>query len=165
MAASSQTAKQKRIFYALLLAAGIITADLWTKAWILSKYSNGELPEQVNGFFNLVLVLNSGVSFGFLRELGQYNAYILSLLAGAITLFLFIWLIREKAPSLFIHLALGSAIGGAIGNIIDRVRFGAVVDFVDLHAFGYHWPAFNVADSAISIAMIALIILIFFKKN
>jgi signal peptidase II len=103
----------------------------------------------VTPFFNLVLIWNRGVSFGFLgQESSDWLPWLLTALALAIMTVLAWWL-REAANRLMV-LALGLVIGGAFGNIIDRLRFGAVVDFLDFYIAEFHWPAFNVADSAIT---------------
>ncbi|MCB1556607.1 MAG: signal peptidase II, partial [Alphaproteobacteria bacterium] len=106
--------------------------------------------------FNLVLVWNKGISFGMFTQHGDYGPYILSALSLAIAGFFLIWLLRTTNRRL--ALSIGLVIGGAIGNVIDRLRFGAVVDFLDFHWKDWHYPAFNVADSAIVIG-IAFIVL------
>jgi len=106
-------------------------------------------------FFNLVAGWNRGVSFGmFNSETAVAGVFIA--LAGLIVVLLSVWLFRaERTP---IALALGLVIGGALGNVIDRIRFGAVFDFLDFHVFGRHWPAFNVADAAISLGAAFLLL-------
>lgn len=115
-------------------------------------------------FFNLVMVWNKGISFGLFNDHGDYGPLLLTLMAGAIAVGFFIWLLRCK--SALTAMALVGIIGGAIGNMVDRIRFGAVADFLDVHAFGWHWPAFNIADSTISIG-IALLLLdsLFFEHR
>lgn len=115
-----------------------------------------ERPMRVTGFFDLVLVWNRGVSFGMLNSLGAYGPWLLTGFAVIVALALAVWLVR--AENLGQRLALSLVIAGALGNAIDRVRFGAVVDFISLHAGGYYWPAFNVADSAICIGAGLLLI-------
>lgn len=110
----------------------------------------------VTDFFNLVLVWNEGVSFGMLQHGHEAAPYLLSVLALAVCLWLHRWLL--KAETRGIALALGLIIGGALGNVIDRLLYGAVVDFLDFHVAGHHWPAFNVADSAICIGVIMLLL-------
>lgn len=110
---------------------------------------------EITSFFNLVMVWNTGVSFGLMR--GQDKGPILLIaLASAITLFFLIWLLRTNDKLHGICFAI--IIGGALGNMIDRARFGAVIDFLDFHAFGYHWPAFNVADICVVVGVTLLII-------
>jgi signal peptidase II len=111
----------------------------------------------VTSFFNLVMVWNTGVSFGMMGNHGAYGPIILIAMATAITLFFTLWMLRTADKGHKFCFAL--IIGGAAGNIIDRARFGAVIDFLDFHAFGYHYPAFNVADMAVVIGVILLIIL------
>jgi lipoprotein signal peptidase len=95
------------------------------------------------------------VTFGLFSGEGAWNHLILALLAAAIAGFLLRWMVR--AENRLIAVALGAVVGGAIGNVIDRVRFGAVVDFVDAHAWGWHWYVFNVADAAIVCGVLALV--------
>ena len=106
---------------------------------------------QMTPFFNLVTVWNRGVSFGILSNDSPYGPWALSLLALALTAGLVVWL--RKIDTKWLGLAVGLVIGGAIGNVLDRLRFGAVFDFLDFHVMGYHWPAFNVADSCIFIGV------------
>jgi len=105
-------------------------------------------------FFNLVLVWNQGVSFGMFGD-GSVGAWALVLLAAGIVVALVYWL--RKADSTLSVVSLGLIIGGAVGNVIDRLVHGAVVDFLDVHAAGWHWPAFNVADSAITVGVVLLL--------
>lgn len=118
----------------------------------------GEAPRiiEVLPFFNLVLVWNQGISFGLFGGSNAVGAWVLVGLAVVISAILVRWMI--KAETRITALGLALIVGGAVGNVIDRVRFGAVVDFLDFHAWGYHWPAFNVADSAITIGAAALIL-------
>ncbi|WGF87111.1 signal peptidase II [Marinivivus vitaminiproducens] len=127
----------------LLVAALVLALDLATKTMVLAWLRE---PVALAPFANLVVVWNEGVSFGMLGDAGPL---VLIGLAGVITALLVVWLSRTS--ELFLASALGLVIGGAVGNVIDRLRFGAVLDFLDLHVAGYHWPAFNVADSAICI--------------
>jgi signal peptidase II len=138
----------------LLVALVVLVLDQLTKWWILSVF--GALPPAERGrsftdFFNLVLVWNRGVSFGLFNNDAGVNAIVFSALAAVIVVALVVWLTRIQAPIL--AAAIGLVIGGAIGNVIDRLRLGAVVDFLDFHVGLWHWPAFNVADSAICIGV------------
>ena len=115
-------------------------------------------------FFNLVVVWNQGVSFGMLSNDTDYGPYFLIALSFVITIGFLIWMFRTHNP--VHHLGIALVIGGAIGNVIDRFRFGAVFDFLDFHIFGLHWPAFNIADCAIVIGVFILMIYAFlFEKN
>ena len=142
--------------------AGIIIAivttclDQYSKDYIFAMLLDKDANQmEVLPFFNLVIVHNFGVSFGMFNDI-PYGHLILSVVALVITIMLLIWMWR--AQKFYLEVALGLIIGGAIGNIIDRVRFGAVADFLDFHAGAYHWPAFNLADSAVfvGVAMILL---------
>ena len=138
----------------LLIAAVVLVLDQLTKLWVLDVF--GALPpaERIRPFasiFNLVLVWNRGVSFGLFNNDAGVNALVFSALAAVIVVALVVWLSRVQAPIL--ALAIGLVIGGAIGNVADRLRLGAVVDFLDFHVGLWHWPAFNVADSAICVGV------------
>jgi signal peptidase II len=143
----------------LRLAALVALLDQATKwgfyAWLtgLAFWDRAPVPlprgpvVEAAPFLNFVVVWNHGVSCGMFNRGSDEAAWILVLVALAITGAMAWWLAR--APSRLVAAALGLVIGGALGNVVDRIRFGAVFDFVDLHAAGWHWPAFNVADAAI----------------
>ncbi len=137
---------------ALITGLVILVLDQITKALVLKLIS---APVAVLPFFNLVLVWNRGISFGMFSGASDYGPLILTVISIIIIGFLVVWLSRLEDKHLAI--AVCAVIAGAIGNVIDRVRFGAVVDFLDFHAFGWHYPAFNIADSAIVLG-IALIL-------
>ena len=140
----------------LLLAIVVIVADQITK-WLMLDFLDLEVnPIVVTSFFNLVLVWNRGVSFGMFNEAGAAGPWILTAVALLVVLGLLYWL--RQAEGWYMVVGLGLVIGGALGNVIDRIRYGAVVDFLDFHIAGYHWPAFNVADSAICIGAGLLLI-------
>ena len=139
----------------LALAGAIIVADFATKAWVLSAFHLHE-SVAVTSFFNLVLVMNPGASFSFLADAGGWQRWFFIVLALTVSVWLLV-LLRQHARERLMPTALALVLGGALGNVIDRVRFGAVVDFLDFHVAGWHWPAFNVADSAITVGVILLI--------
>ncbi len=147
-----------------LLAAVVVLLDQLSKWAIVASFSRGEvLP--VTGYFNLLLTYNEGAAFSFLAAAGGWQRWALSALALVLSAVLVVWISRA-AKRWQEALPLALILGGALGNVIDRLRFGAVVDFLDLHYGGYHWPAFNVADMAISAgAMIILLSLIFDKES
>lgn len=118
---------------------------------------------EITSFFNIVLAWNTGVSFSMFSNSGEYMPYILIVVALGITALFTKWLLDTKSHLFGICYAL--IIGGALGNVIDRVRFGAVIDFLDFHAFGYHWPAFNVADMAVVSGVSVLVIVSLFLKS
>ena len=138
------------------MAVVTVFLDQLTKWWILTGVMTPPQNIPVTGFFNLVLVYNRGVSFGFLGGAPSWATAALIIFALLLSVALCIWMWR--AENLLLGTALGFVVGGAIGNVIDRFLHGAVVDFLDFHVAGYHWPAFNVADSAITIGVVILII-------
>jgi signal peptidase II len=138
-----------------LIAVISMIADQATKWWILEGIMQPPRVIPMTPFFNLVLTWNNGVSFGLFNNNNELNALILSVLAIAIVIFLILWL--RKAENKRMAIGLGLIIGGALGNVIDRGIHGAVVDFLDFYVNSYHWPAFNVADSCITIGAVILI--------
>lgn len=141
--------------FGLAIAALVVALDQASKWWLLDLMGRDPRVIEVTPFFNLVLGLNRGVSFGMFDS-AALGPWPLLLLAASITVGLLLWL--AKAGQRWTATALGLIIGGAVGNAIDRVRFGGVVDFLDFHAFGRHWPAFNVADSAICIGVVMILV-------
>ncbi len=129
------------------LAAFIALADQMSKWWILHELMVPPRIVEITPFLNFVLHWNKGVTFGLFNHALSWLPYIFIGAAILILLLLLNWLMRTS--SLLMALGLGLVIGGAIGNVIDRFRYGAVLDFIDFHIFGYHWYAFNVADTAI----------------
>lgn len=137
--------------------------DQISKYWILEHVMAPPRAIEVTPFFNLVLAWNKGVSFGMFNDHSDYGPILLTILALAISAALLVWMYR--ADDRLTVMALGLIVGGALGNVIDRVRFGAVTDFLDVHAFGYHWPAFNVADSAVCVGAAILIGSSLFRRD
>mgnify|MGYP001597701941 CR=1 FL=1 len=139
----------------LALACGILLADQLTKYAVLQTFTVGKVIE-ITPFFNLVLVYNAGAAFSFLSDASgwQREFFIAIALIAAVWI---IYLFRRYRQQTLFCLALSLVLAGALGNVIDRILFGAVVDFLDFHAYGYHWPAFNVADSAITCGAALLI--------
>ncbi|MCB9982505.1 MAG: signal peptidase II [Rhodospirillales bacterium] len=114
-------------------------------------------------FFNIVMVWNQGVSFGMFSNGSPWGPWFLSSLSVLISIGFLIWLGRSS--SRLQSIALVMVIAGALGNVLDRLRFGAVIDFIDVHAMGTHWPAFNIADSCICIGVFLLIVQSFFFES
>jgi signal peptidase II len=137
------------------LAGAIIIADFASKAWVLSAFHLHE-SLAITSFFNLVLVMNPGASFSFLADAGGWQKWFFIVLALGISVWLIV-MVRRHAAEKLMPTALALVLGGALGNVIDRIRFGAVVDFLDFHVAGWHWPAFNVADSAITVGVVLLL--------
>lgn len=114
-------------------------------------------PVPVTGFFNLAMVWNRGVSFGLFAEDGPWRQWKLIALAAVLSAGM-LWWLYKKVTVRHEAVAIGMVLGGAVGNVIDRLRFGAVADFLDFHVAGFHWPAFNIADSAICIGVAILLL-------
>jgi signal peptidase II len=147
----------------LLLAGAIVALDQLTKAIVLERLVLGVPVSVVDGLISLTLVLNPGLAFGLLGGLPpawRWLVAALSLVALLVLARVALRVLPAGGPTG--RAAIGLIFGGAVGNLIDRARFGAVVDFVDVHWRGWHWPAFNVADSAITIgvALLALRLLL-----
>ncbi len=138
------------------VSAAIIVADQITKWLVLARFAPGERLE-ITGFFNLVLVFNKGAAFSFLADAPGWQTPVLVGFALGASVFVSVLLLRSAGRHLFCA-GLALILGGALGNVIDRLRFGYVVDFLDLHAAGWHWPAFNIADSGITIGAALLIL-------
>lgn len=142
----------------LATALIVVVLDQLSKAAVLAMFAGRILGdrEMVTSFFNLALTYNRGISFGLLNGGASINALVFSLAATAIVAVLIYWLRRASSP--FLAIAIGMIIGGAVGNVIDRLRLGAVVDFLDFHFDALHWPAFNLADSAICVGVAAMLL-------
>lgn len=131
----------------LFCAAAILVLDQASKAWLIALLADAGRPLEVFPFFNLIMVWNRGVSFGLFGTGGDLQRWILFALALIAAGLVAVWLARVSSGMM--QLALGAIIGGAVGNGIDRAFRGAVADFFDFYLYNYHWPAFNIADSAI----------------
>lgn len=141
----------------LALALVIVALDLWTKHL---ASANLELyrPVPLTSWLNLTLAHNEGAAFSFLAGAAGWQRWFFAAVAGIISLVLLVWLWRLPVRARLLPMSLMLILGGAIGNLADRVRLGYVVDFIDVHYAGWHWPAFNLADSAIVIGVILLLI-------
>jgi signal peptidase II len=145
---------EQRDFVPIGVAVLVIIVDQLTKLWIMNNFALHEQQNIIPGFFNLVYVTNTGAAFGFLAGdktwLRQTSFIGVAIVALGVIFFAYGQL--KKQGRLFVY-ALGLIAGGAVGNLIDRLRFGSVVDFLDFYLGSYHWPAFNAADSAISVGV------------
>jgi signal peptidase II len=146
------------MWFGLTIALAVIAMDQASKAWIVGFFSerSGEPVAVLTPFFNFVLTGNRGMSFGLFNNNAAMNTVVFTMLATAIVIALIVWLHRAHNP--VIRLAIGMIIGGAVGNVIDRLLRGAVVDFLDFHLGNWHWYAFNIADAAICLGVIALLL-------
>lgn len=138
------------------LAFIILLADQFTKVLILGYYRLGD-STVVTSFFNVVRVHNSGAAFSFLADASGWQRWFFTVLGFAASGFI-IWMLKSHSGQRLFSFALACILGGAIGNVIDRLMHGYVVDFLDFHWRGMHFPAFNIADSAISIGAVCLIL-------
>jgi signal peptidase II len=138
------------------LAVLVVAVDQATKALVLSHFALGERVE-ITPFFNLLFVYNPGAAFSFLSEAGGWQRPLLVAFALAAAAIVSTLIIRRPDERLLCT-GLALILGGAVGNVIDRLRFGQVVDFLDFHAAGWHFPAFNAADSAITVGAALLIL-------
>jgi signal peptidase II len=154
--ASPKSNNQQAFLLWLGLSSLLLILDQLTK--IIAKNSLFEgVSQPVTSFLNWTLVYNSGAAFSFLAQAGGWQRWFFTGV-GIIAALIMIWLIRKNSHQTIFSLALSLVLSGAIGNVIDRIIYGAVVDFVDVHYMGWHWPAFNIADSAITIGVILLIV-------
>lgn len=138
------------------IGALVAVLDQGTKWWILALVMQPPRVIEVTPFFNLVLGWNRGVSFGLFSDADGLGPWPFIALTAAITLGLVVWL--KRTSNRWLGGALGLIIGGAVGNAVDRMRLGAVVDFLDFHLGGLHWPAFNLADTAISVGVVMILV-------
>ena len=158
----------------LWLSALVVALDQATKLWVLAVFEPYEIRPVAEGYFNLTLAFNTGAAFSFLADAGGWQRWFLVAVSAVVATVLVVWLLRLKPAERAAAPALTLIIGGAFGNLIDRIRLGHVVDFLDFHhaalagwpgfsAHG-HWPAFNLADSAIALG-VAYLLVISFRKT
>lgn len=150
-------------FITLALVAGL---DQLSKWYISSTMSLHASYPVIEGFFNITYIRNPGAAFGFLANAAPLfrSGFLITVSVAAIVMILW-YLARDRSVGVLLTAALALITGGAAGNLIDRVRFGNVVDFLDVYAGTWHWPAFNVADSAISIGAVLLVVEMFRRKK
>jgi signal peptidase II len=140
----------------LALAAIIVVADQFTKTLILGYYQLGDATP-VTSFFNVVRAHNTGAAFSFLADAGGWQRWFFTGIGVVATAFI-VWMLRSHGGQKLFAVALSFILGGAVGNVIDRLLHGYVVDFLDFHYKGTHFPAFNLADSAITVGAACLIL-------
>jgi len=142
----------------LSLTMLVIVLDQATKLWAdnaLQLY----LPVEVVPFFNLMLAYNPGAAFSFLSDAGGWQRWFFTALSSVVSVVLLIWLHRLKEQERWMAASLSLILAGAVGNLIDRIAYGHVIDFIDVYYQNHHWPAFNIADSAICIGAVIMIVL------
>lgn len=147
------------MIFSLFLVLLVVGLDQLTKLWIVKSFLLYESLEVIPGFLNLTYLTNKGAAFGFLAGVtSAWRHYFFLVLASVALVLLVVAWFRMRKDHLFYGPALALIAGGAIGNVIDRVRLGAVVDFLDFYVGGHHWPAFNVADSAITVGVVLFLV-------
>jgi signal peptidase II len=152
-----------KLHISLTIALIVLVLDLVSKHWVESILLHGQqIP--LTDFFNLVLTYNAGAAFSFLSDASGWQRWFFSGIAAAASI-LIVYLLRKHAAEKLFCLALSLVLGGALGNLWDRITLGHVVDFLDFYVGGYHWPAFNVADSAIFLGAMFLIVESFRHKE
>jgi len=142
----------------LLLSAGIVIADQITKTIVLANMQLHETIPVIDGLLSWTLAFNEGAAFSFLADAGGWQRWLFTALAIVVSIVLVVWLARTRRADWRTALPLALVIGGAVGNVTDRVRLGHVVDFIDVYHQNWHFPAFNIADSAISVGAVILIV-------
>ncbi len=155
-ASSSLSSRGGSVWPWLAWAVLLLVADQFTKTLILGYYRLGDAT-YVTSFFNIVRAHNTGAAFSFLADAGGWQRWVFTGIGVAAALFI-VWQLRAHPGQKLFCFALSSILGGAIGNVVDRMMHGYVVDFLDVHARGWHFPAFNLADSAITVGAICLIL-------
>ena len=145
-----------KLLHWLALALVLVLADQITKVFIAGLYELGE-GTPITSFFNIVRVHNTGAAFSFLADAGGWQRWLFTGLSAGASIFI-IYLLYSHAGQRLFCFALTCVLGGAVGNLIDRVVYGYVIDFLDFYAAGWHFPAFNVADSAITLGAFCLIL-------
>ena len=157
-----RTQTQNRLIGFLLILVTLVL-DQATKFHVILDLMNPPQTIPVTSFFNFILAWNTGVSFSLFNSYGDSGTYALLAVAGIISMIFLVWLWRSE--NRWLSAGLGMVIGGAIGNIIDRVRYGAVMDFLDFYYESYHWPAFNLADTFICVGVAFIFIESFLERN
>ena len=141
----------------LWLSLLVILLDQGSKQIVEATLQLGEV-QVLLPFFNLTLAYNPGAAFSFLSDQGGWQRWFFIALAFVVTTVMLVWLSRLKAEERWTALALALIVGGALGNVIDRILFGHVIDFIQLHYAGFYWPAFNVADSSIFVGVAIMLL-------
>jgi len=155
-AAKSSAGKGATPLLWLAFALLVVMLDQFFKIVITRSFTYGE-SRPVTGFFNLVLVYNKGAAFSFLADAGGWQRWFFTGLAVAVAGFI-VWLLYKHAGQKLFSLAVSLILGGAVGNVVDRLLYGHVIDFLDFHWRATHFPAFNVADCAITVGAVLLIV-------
>ncbi len=155
----------RKYLLTIIVSLSVIILDQYTKYLIIKSFALHQSLELIEHYLTIVYIRNKGIAFGLLAGQGSGTRVILLIITSLFAIaFIFYLLSSLKSKQTYATVTLSLILGGAIGNLIDRIRWGEVVDFIDFHWYHYHWPAFNCADSAISIGLVLLIIGIVTKK-
>lgn len=146
------------------VAVLVLILDRITKL-LAMKYLFAYTPLEVSSFFNLTLAFNTGAAFSFLAKYSGWQSWLLGGVSVVVSAGLLIWLSRLAATQRWVSVALSLIVGGALGNLSDRLMYGHVIDFLEFHAGHLYWPAFNVADSAICVGAVMLVLDAFFGSK
>ncbi len=149
------SARARRWTRWLAVSAAVVAADLAAKAWVSGAFTPGEVLV-VTPFFNMVLMHNTGAAFSFLAGAGGWQRWFFTVVSVAVSAAI-VYMLSRPHRDAAVPLGLALVLGGALGNLYDRLTLGHVVDFIQLHAAGYYWPAFNLADSAITVGVAILV--------
>ncbi len=156
-------ARRRRLILLLVIATLILVLDQWSKAVALDQLSPVYARQVIEGFFSLVLVMNSGVAFGVFSGIDSaLKAYLLLAFSGITVALVLVYYFFDRHLGPLSCCALALVVGGALGNMVDRWRYHKVVDFLDFYWRGYHWPAFNLADCAITVGVGLLLLVTLF---
>lgn len=159
--------KNKTALPWVMLSVFIIALDQWSKYVVVTHLTEASVV-RVLPFLNFILSFNAGSAFGFLNDQPGWQIYFLSIISVAVSLILVVWLFRIARSAWLLALPISLVLGGALGNLIDRIRFGYVIDFIDFHVKNWHYATFNVADSFVCVGAVCLILQLLhesFSKN
>ncbi len=148
-----------------LISITVVILDQLSKAVAVSSLRLHESIEVISGFFSITLVHNRGAAFGILSDMGQWRIIFFLVIAAIAVIAIILLYVRSRSRDIWLVCGCGLVLGGAAGNIIDRLRFGYVIDFLDFYIKGYHWPAFNLADSALCVGAFCLSIYILKQES
>ena len=155
----------KRFVFFLIIAIPVVVLDQISKLYIEYNFFLGESVKVISGFLNIVSVRNRGAAFGFLRDHNSILGVPIFLVIGFVALVVILYIyLKEDELFFWRRIGLSLVLAGTSGNLIDRIRLGEVIDFVDFHFKSFHWPAFNVADSAITTGAVLLIVSLAFQS-
>lgn len=154
----------RQVWMWYLLAVAVVLLDQLSKIWVSAHLTYG-VPVTYTSFFNFTLLHNHGAAFSFLADQGGWQRWFFALLALVVSITLVIWIARSAANNKLETFALSFILGGALGNLYDRIQLGHVVDFIVVHYQEHFWPAFNLADSAITLGAFVLIAQMLLKKE